>query len=192
MLNRIKSGHIESHFSDFSETRKILLNHVRNTYKRNVVCDLRITSTLQVYSGSSVVLALCDTFQSVLFVCGSVTKLQMELRLLHEERDKLAKELKRTPELIEITLAQLREQCEYPKNSHSDGLKSMWSNVWGLTLSLNAVFRREQTQAPPAGAGAELGGGPEVRGRQRAGGAQPGPGPDPTWRVQSQPGGAVP
>lgn len=54
----------------------------------------------------------------------------MELRLVHEERDKLAKELKRTPELIEITLAQLREQCEYPKNSHSDGLKSMWSNVW--------------------------------------------------------------
>lgn len=89
--------------------------------------------------------------------------------MVHEERDKLAKELKRTPELIEKTLSQLREQCEYPKNSHSDGVRSMWSNVLGLTLSLNAVFRREQTKASPAGAGAELGRGPEGRGRQRAG-----------------------
>lgn len=54
----------------------------------------------------------------------------MELHLVYEERDKLTKELKRTPELIEITLADLREQCEHPYNSHSDGQKSTCSNVW--------------------------------------------------------------
>lgn len=53
----------------------------------------------------------------------------MELHLIYEERDKLTKELKRTPELIEITLAELREQCEHPYNSRSDGQKSMWSNI---------------------------------------------------------------
>lgn len=58
MLSAIKNVHIESHFSDFSKTHKILLNHVRTAYKRNMVCDLKINSTLQVYSGSSVVLAL--------------------------------------------------------------------------------------------------------------------------------------
>lgn len=35
-----------------------------------------------------------------------------------EERDKLTQELKRTPELIEKALADLKEQCEHPYNSH--------------------------------------------------------------------------
>lgn len=52
----------------------------------------------------------------------------MELHLVYEERDKLTKELKRTPELIEITLAELREQCEHPYNSHSDGQKSVFGS----------------------------------------------------------------
>lgn len=34
-----------------------------------------------------------------------------------EERDKLTQELKRTPELIEKTLADLKEKCEYSYNS---------------------------------------------------------------------------
>lgn len=47
----------------------------------------------------------------------SVRNLQAELRSACEERDKLAQELKRTPELIDKSLAHLREQCESPYNT---------------------------------------------------------------------------
>lgn len=60
-----------------------------------------------------------------LFICSailsvsprSITNLQTELRLVCEERDKLTQELKRTPELIDKSLAHLKEQCEHPYNS---------------------------------------------------------------------------
>uniref|UniRef100_A0A8C2WNQ6 Coiled-coil alpha-helical rod protein 1 n=2 Tax=Cyclopterus lumpus TaxID=8103 RepID=A0A8C2WNQ6_CYCLU len=42
----------------------------------------------------------------------SITNLQTELSVVCEERDKLTQELKRTPELIERTLADLKEQHE--------------------------------------------------------------------------------
>lgn len=43
----------------------------------------------------------------------SITNLQTELSLVCEERDKLTQELKRTPDLIENALADLKEQCEH-------------------------------------------------------------------------------
>lgn len=116
----------------------------------------------------------------------------MELRLVDEEREKLTKELKRTPELIETALSELREQCEHPSKSRFDHQKFHPQQLLGLTLSLNMVLRREQSTASAAGAGAELGAGPGGRGWQRAGGTQPAADPGPTCRVPSQPGGRVP
>lgn len=43
----------------------------------------------------------------------SLTNLQTELGLVCAERDKLTQELKRTPELISKSLAELKEQCEH-------------------------------------------------------------------------------
>lgn len=113
----------------------------RTTYKRNTVCHSRIHSAI------GCILSGCDTLQllrhqSVFFACGSITKLQMELHLVYEERDKLTKELKRTPELIEITLAQLREQCKRPENAQPDGQKSTCSKVW-VPLCLCTSFSDE-------------------------------------------------
>lgn len=48
----------------------------------------------------------------------SIRHLQTELSLVCEERDKVTQELKRTPELIEKALADLKEQCEHLHNSH--------------------------------------------------------------------------
>lgn len=45
-------------------------------------------------------------------IADSITNLQMELSVVCGERDELAQELKRTPELIERTLADLKEQYE--------------------------------------------------------------------------------
>lgn len=48
----------------------------------------------------------------------SITNLQTELSAVCEERDELTQELKRTPELIQKALADLKEQCEqHPYNS---------------------------------------------------------------------------
>lgn len=58
---------------------------------------------------------ICSAILSVL-PC-SITNLQTELSLVCEERDKLTQELKRTPELIDKTLADLKEQCEHPHNT---------------------------------------------------------------------------
>lgn len=55
---------------------------------------------------------ICSAILSLL-PC-SITNLQTELSLVCEERDKLTQELKRTPELIEKALADLKEQCEHP------------------------------------------------------------------------------
>lgn len=58
---------------------------------------------------------LCLTWPAHLSLLPcSIRNLQAELSLVCEERDKLAQELKRTPELIEKTLADLKEQCEPP------------------------------------------------------------------------------
>lgn len=57
---------------------------------------------------------ICSATLSVL-PC-SITNLQTELSLVCEERDKLTQELKRTPELIEKSLTDLKEQCEHPYN----------------------------------------------------------------------------
>lgn len=47
----------------------------------------------------------------------SLTNLQTQLSLVCEERDELAQELKRTPQLIQKALADLKEQCERPHDS---------------------------------------------------------------------------
>lgn len=57
---------------------------------------------------------ICSATLSVL-LCSS-TNLLTELSLVCEERDKLTQELKRTPELIEKSLTDLKEQCEHPYN----------------------------------------------------------------------------
>lgn len=69
-------------------------------------------------------------------------------------------------------------------------LVHLWGHL-GLTLPLDMVPRWEQAGASAAGAGAELGGGPEGRGRQRRGWAQPAAGAGPPGRVQSRPGGTL-
>lgn len=86
-----------------------------------------------------------------LFICSalmplsprSVTNLQAELRSACEERDKLAQELKRTPELIDKSLAQLREQCESPYNSHRPSYKNATCSPAGFTASLPLRLPRQ-------------------------------------------------
>ncbi|TWW74881.1 coiled-coil alpha-helical rod protein 1 [Takifugu flavidus] len=59
----------------------------------------------------------------------SVPKLQTELHLVYEERDKLTKELKRTPELIEKALTELREQYESKLGHRQQELEQSWAEV---------------------------------------------------------------
>lgn len=58
---------------------------------------------------------------------NSVPNLQAELRSACEERDKLAQELKRTPELIDKSLAQLREQYETSLKRQQQELEQSWA-----------------------------------------------------------------
>lgn len=77
-----------------------------------------------------------------LFICSailcvspcSITNLQTELRLVCEERDKLTQELKRTPELIDKSLAHLKEQCEHPYNSQHPLITHHLFICWVLLL----------------------------------------------------------
>lgn len=73
----------------------------------------------------------------------SVPNLQAELRSACEERDKLAQELKRTPELIDKSLAQLREQCERPYNLHRPSYKNATWSPAGFTASLPLRLPRQ-------------------------------------------------
>ncbi|XP_071772744.2 coiled-coil alpha-helical rod protein 1 [Centroberyx gerrardi] len=59
----------------------------------------------------------------------SIRNLQAELNLVCEERDKLTQELKRTPELIEKTLADLREQFESKVRQQQQELEQSWVEV---------------------------------------------------------------
>lgn len=137
---------------------------------------------------------ICSAILSVL-PC-SITNLQTELSLVCEERDRLTQELKRTPELIEKTLSDLREQCEHPYNSQHliiiHYLFICWvSMLWQcmhLGLPLYILFRWEQTEAAAAGVGAELDGGPAGCGWQRGGRREPAADPGPAGGEQSQPG----
>lgn len=83
----------------------------------------------------------------------SITNLRTELTLVCEERDKLTQELKRTPGLIDKTLADLREQCEHLTTSQHriNAFATRWPR-----FTLNVLPRREQTAAAAAAAGAEL------------------------------------
>lgn len=59
----------------------------------------------------------------------SVTKLQTELSLVCEERDELTQELKRTPELIEKALADLKQQYESKLRQQQVELEQSWMEV---------------------------------------------------------------
>ncbi|XP_071317341.1 coiled-coil alpha-helical rod protein 1 [Trachinotus anak] len=59
----------------------------------------------------------------------SITNLQTELSLVCEERDKLTQELKRTPELIEKALADLKEQYESKHRQQQQELEQSWVEV---------------------------------------------------------------
>ncbi|KAG7223270.1 hypothetical protein INR49_015626 [Caranx melampygus] len=59
----------------------------------------------------------------------SITNLQTELSLVCEERDKLTQELKRTPELIEKALADLKEQYESKQKQQRQELEQSWVEV---------------------------------------------------------------
>uniref|UniRef100_A0A3B4UIA7 Coiled-coil alpha-helical rod protein 1 n=2 Tax=Seriola dumerili TaxID=41447 RepID=A0A3B4UIA7_SERDU len=59
----------------------------------------------------------------------SITNLQTELSLVCEERDKLTQELKRTPELIEKALADLKEQYESKQRQQQQELEHSWVEV---------------------------------------------------------------
>ncbi|XP_060911466.1 coiled-coil alpha-helical rod protein 1 [Labrus mixtus] len=59
----------------------------------------------------------------------SISNLHTELRLVCEERDKLTWELKRTPELIERALADLKEQHEGKVHQQQQELEQSWMEV---------------------------------------------------------------
>ncbi|KAF0038226.1 hypothetical protein F2P81_008710 [Scophthalmus maximus] len=59
----------------------------------------------------------------------SLTNLKTELSLGCEERDKLTRELKRTPELIEKALADLKEQYESKRRQQQQELEQSWEEV---------------------------------------------------------------
>ncbi|KAL6098944.1 cchcr1 [Pungitius sinensis] len=59
----------------------------------------------------------------------SITDLQAELSGVCEERDKLTQELKRTPELIEKALADLKEQYESKLRRQQQQLEQSWAEV---------------------------------------------------------------
>ncbi|KAM9348605.1 coiled-coil alpha-helical rod protein 1 [Symphorus nematophorus] len=59
----------------------------------------------------------------------SITNLQTELSLVCEERDKLTQELKRTPELIEKALADLKEQYESRLRQQQQEMEQSWVEV---------------------------------------------------------------
>ncbi|XP_030294927.1 coiled-coil alpha-helical rod protein 1 [Sparus aurata] len=59
----------------------------------------------------------------------SITNLKTELSLVCEERDRLTQELKRTPELIEKTLADLKEQHESNLKQQQQELEQSWMEV---------------------------------------------------------------
>ncbi|GAA6233023.1 coiled-coil alpha-helical rod protein 1 [Lates japonicus] len=60
---------------------------------------------------------------------ASITNLQTELSLVCEERDKLTQELKRTPELIEKALTDLREQYESKQRRQQQELEQSWAEA---------------------------------------------------------------
>ncbi|KAM3601611.1 uncharacterized protein V6R79_015667 [Siganus canaliculatus] len=62
-------------------------------------------------------------------VADSLTNLQTELRLVCEERDKLTQELKRTPELIEKTVADMKGQYEIKLRQQQTELEQSWAEV---------------------------------------------------------------
>ncbi|XP_038565124.1 coiled-coil alpha-helical rod protein 1 [Micropterus salmoides] len=70
----------------------------------------------------------------------SITNLQTELSLVCEERDKLTQELKRTPELIEKALADLKEQYESKLRTQQQELEQSWMEV------RQAVAGREEAE----------------------------------------------
>ncbi|XP_070773896.1 coiled-coil alpha-helical rod protein 1 [Enoplosus armatus] len=70
----------------------------------------------------------------------SITNLQTELSLVCEERDKLTQELKRTPELIEKALADLKEQHESKLSQQQQELEQSWMEV------RQAVAGREEAE----------------------------------------------
>ncbi|XP_030010956.1 coiled-coil alpha-helical rod protein 1 isoform X2 [Sphaeramia orbicularis] len=70
----------------------------------------------------------------------SIRNLQTELSLVCEERDKLTQELKRTPELIEKALADLKEQYESRTMQQQQELEQSWMEV------RQAVAGREEAQ----------------------------------------------
>nr|XP_046266739.1 coiled-coil alpha-helical rod protein 1 [Scatophagus argus] len=73
-------------------------------------------------------------------VADSITNLQTELSLVREERDKLTQELKRTPELIDKTLADLKEQYESKLRQQQQKLEQSLMEV------RQAVVGREEAE----------------------------------------------
>uniref|UniRef100_UPI0037E7D71B coiled-coil alpha-helical rod protein 1 n=1 Tax=Semicossyphus pulcher TaxID=241346 RepID=UPI0037E7D71B len=70
----------------------------------------------------------------------SITNLKTELSLVCEERDKLTQELKRTPELVEKALADLKEQYESKVKEQQNELQQSWMEV------RQAVAGREEAE----------------------------------------------
>ncbi|XP_059207119.1 coiled-coil alpha-helical rod protein 1 [Centropristis striata] len=79
----------------------------------------------------------------------SITTLQTELRLVCEERDKLTQELKRTPELIEKALADLKEQHEGKlRRQQQEALEQNWAEIRQAVAGREEAERSlQQTQA---------------------------------------------
>lgn len=144
MLNRIKNVHIESHFSDFSETHKILLNYVRTTYKRNMVCDfedkLNSTSIFCILGGFG---SLWYFVSPVRLVClWQRRKAPTGTAFGSRGERQACKRAEKNPWTHRNNSSPTQRTVWVPKE-----LAFWWPQVHveqrlGLTLSLNAVFRR--------------------------------------------------
>lgn len=165
-------------------------------WKRNIVCDFRLKSRTSCVL--SVIVTVCySLFHCVVASSSSVFCLLQR----HKSPNRAAFGLWRERQ----THKGAEKDPWTHRKSSSWITRTVWAStqptfwwskvhVWwrlGLTLPLDVVLRRQQTEASAAGAGAELGGGPEGRGRQGRGWARPAAAPGPTGRVQSQPGGTL-
>lgn len=79
---------------------------------------------------------VCIAPPHTLLLPPSIRNLQAELNLVCEDRDKLAQELKRTPELIEKAMTDLREQCERPHDYLQPIMHYLF--VYSITVSQTA------------------------------------------------------
>ncbi|XP_035033633.1 coiled-coil alpha-helical rod protein 1 [Hippoglossus stenolepis] len=101
-----------------------------NTFTQRLIFAKRRVETIQALIMRRVALQkIKQASKETEEAADSLTNLQTELGLVCEERDKLTQELKRTPELIEKALADLKEQYESKRRQQQQELEQSWTEV---------------------------------------------------------------